>query len=177
MRTQKTYFWWPGSLKNKWPPSINPPQSTLSFWKMAWCCCCVCTSLFNPNFSLFALLCTFMNLSLCVYLLQPLYFPTRYGELIPCADSTGQSEPLRSEQTWSFSSTVTVATLLHLVQKQALLSDDLFWYYFQLDAAVHNTLDSLNSAAAFFLIIFFLHTILYLKLSSALQHQNICKFR
>lgn len=96
-----------------------------------------------------------MNLSLCVYLLQPLYFPTRYGELIPCADSTGQSEPLRSKQTWSFSSTVTVATLLHLVQKQALLSDDLFWYYFQLDAAVHNTLDSLNSAAAFFLIIFF----------------------
>lgn len=91
-----------------------------------------------------------MNLSLCVYLLQPLYFPTRYGELIPCADSTGQSEPLRSEQTWSFSSTVTVAALLHLVQKQALLSDDLFWYYFQLDAAVHNTLDSLNSAAAFF---------------------------
>lgn len=117
----------------------------------------MCKSSFNPNFSLFALLCTFMNLSLCAYLLQPLYFPTRYGELIPCADSTRQSESLRSEQTWSFSSTVTVAALLHLVQKQALLSDNLFWYYFQLDAAVHNTLDPLNSAALFLKIIFFKH--------------------
>lgn len=88
-----------------------------------------------------------MNLSLCVCLLQPLHFPTRYGELIPYADSTRQSEPLRSEQTWSISSKVTGATLLHLVQKQALQSDSLFWYYFQSDAAVHNILDPLNSTA------------------------------
>lgn len=56
--------------------------------------------------------------------------------------------PLIREHTRSSSRKVTVAAPLHLVQKEALLSDSFLWYCFQLDAAMHNKLDPLKPAAS-----------------------------